>query len=268
MSNNYSAERSTLWKLIAEVILSKYPSCPVVPLSWLQVHVTKMKTPDANYQESRLQEGKEMQQLRNVLDVRLIGFLACYILQTHWLNVGLAPGKRRKSISWKQKLTLTPAFRESDAPHRGVLPWYSPINFHKRTSLVSIVEAQECVFFFALCESPCLPGDRMINPMERVWWSRPIFVVLVASELPESLRSAMAVDPYQGQSAPKIGPFPIRNAGLPVLFTCTNWTQFVVLGFWMTSQVPYMFPYIWMVLDGFQLHVSHKKTSFGPRWSF
>jgi hypothetical protein len=83
MSNNYSAERSTLWKLIAEVILSKYPSCPVVPLSWLQVHVTKMKTPDANYQESRLQEGKEMQQLRNVLDVRLIGFLACYILQTH-----------------------------------------------------------------------------------------------------------------------------------------------------------------------------------------
>ena len=109
-----------------------------------------------------------MQQLRNVLDVRLIGFLACYILQTHWLNVGLAPGKRRKSISWKQKLTLTPAFRESDAPHRGVLPWYSPINFHKRTSLVSIVEAQECVFF-ALCESPCLPGDRMINPMERVW---------------------------------------------------------------------------------------------------
>ena len=169
MSNNYSAERSDLWKLIAEVILSKYPSCPVVPLSWLQVHVTKMKTPDANYQESRLQEGKEMQQLRNVLDVRLIGFLACYILQTHWLNVGLAPGKRRKSISWKQKLTLTPAFRESDAPHRGVLPWYSPINFHKRTSLVSIVEAQECVFFFALCESPCLPGDRMINPMERVW---------------------------------------------------------------------------------------------------
>lgn len=168
MSNNYSAERSDLWKLIAEVILSKYPSCPVVPLSWLQVHVTKMKTPDANYQESRLQEGKEMQQLRNVLDVRLIGFLACYILQTHCLNVGLAPGKRRKSISWKQKLTLTPAFRESDAPHRGVLPWYSPINFHKRTSLVSIVEAQECVFF-ALCESPCLPGDRMINPMERVW---------------------------------------------------------------------------------------------------
>lgn len=229
-----------------------------------------MKTPDANYQESRLQEGKEMQQLRNVLDVLLIGFLACYILQTHWLNVEIAPGKRRKSISWKQKLTLTPAFKESDAPHREVLPWYSPINFHKRTSLVSIVEAQECVvFFFALCESPCLPGDRMINPMERVWWSRPIFVVLVASELPESLRSAMAVYPYQGQSAPKIGPFPIRNAGHPVLFTFTNWTQFVVLGFWIFLDD---FPgslHVSVHLDGFGWFSTTcfplKKTSFGPR---